>query len=391
MTALAALVLAGCGAAPDPVSIDRGPFAPETEIPTHATDGLLLPHALEGLSILDPAWVLPAQGRDGVLLSATERGGLLEYTALDSDGTALWAAQRPMSCTGFVVTVDADGRALAVLTDSIPTAESLASTTASAVDLHTGEPVWGPVEVPGPIRGGGLVFATTPAGSLGALGPATVLDPSTGRVVLTEEGDARRVLGERRGTVLVVQGDELRAIATADGTTLWRADAGELGVVPADLALVTTRAGTDLADGLVLLESAEDAELAGGAGERLLVDLATGAVLVRGLEEARTDALTGITVVRDAAGLRALDTDGGELWTAPVETETQLAAAGNGLLYLRQGDSVAVRNLVTGALAEGYDPEGSGAVVLPVRFTARGAAIVEVGQREVVVTTAPAG
>jgi len=382
-TALAALVVTGCVAGPAPVTIEREPFRPDTAMMAVPVEGMLLPYALDGLRVIDPEWVLPAQGRDGVLLSASEQGGLLEYTALDSDGTALWAAQRPASCTGFLVTVDASGRALAVLTDIDSTTDAVAATTATAVDLLTGEHVWGPVEVPGPLGGIGLVFASTPRGVIGSAGPATVLDASTGEVAL-EELDGRRVLGELRGTALVVEGTELLAVSTTNGATLWRVEAEYLGIAPAELAIVTARSGADLADDLVLLGPD------GVTSERVLLELSTGEVRARGLDDALTDALSGITVVRDAVRLSAVDAEGQTVWSEPIERDTFFAAAGNALLYLRHEQSVVVRNVQTGAIAEGYEPAASGTIVLPRRFTIQGAAMVEVGQRELMVTTTPA-
>lgn len=384
-TALTALILAGCVAAPASVEIIREPFPSASEVPEVDAEGMLLPFALADLRIIDPAWILPAQGRDGVLLSASDRGGFLEYTAIDSDGTALWAAQRPTSCTGFVVTVDADGRALAVLTDSLSTADSLASTTASAFDLRTGDAVWGPVPVPGPARGVGLVFASTPPGALGSVGPATVLDPSTGSVVLEEreQGDGRRVLGELHGTMLLADGDQLVAVSTATGDELWRAGAGDLDLELAELSVEVNRTRSDLADHLVLLETGD------ASSARHLLDLQTGTLIARGVGDAISDALSGVTVVLDGAALTAHDAERRVLWTESTASDTALGTAGNGMLYLRQAQAVVVRNAVTGAIAVGYDPDASGTIVLPRHFTERGAAIVEVGQRELMVTTTP--
>lgn len=379
---LAAIVLTGCVAVAAPVTISREPFTPHRVMPTVSAEGMYLPYALEDLRIIDPQWILPAQGRDGVFLSASDLGGVLEYTAVDSDGTALWAAQRPTSCTGFVVTVDGDGRALAVLTDTVSTANAVASTTASAVDLHTGQPVWGPVPVPGPVRGVGLVFAATPPGALGSVGPATVLDPSTGRVAL-EEIDGRRVLGELHGTLLLVEGDDVLAVSIATSSTLWRASAADLDVELDDLAVVESRTRSDLAEHLVLLESN------GTSSERLVLDLRSGTLIARGIDDAISDSLSGMTVVLDGEELMAFDAAGREVWTTLSAPETALAGAGSGLLYLRLGQSVVVRNAVTGAVAIGYDPESTGTVVLPRRFTEQGAAIVKVGQRELMVTTTP--
>lgn len=138
-----------------------------------------LPTSFEELAVLDPGWDTDAQYADGVYLAAGEHDGVLEFTSVDVHGRVLWAVQRPASCTGFAVTTDADGRALAVLGDLQTSSDALAATTASAYDLTTGEHVWGPVEVRGPYQGPGLVFAAPPEGFMGETGPRVALDPTT--------------------------------------------------------------------------------------------------------------------------------------------------------------------------------------------------------------------
>ena len=81
--------------------------------------------------------------------------------------------------------------------------------TASAYDLATGDPVWGPVELPGPHAGPGLVFQAPPEGFMGESGEAVALDPSTGQRL---DADGGRALGEFAGTVVRATADALTDI-----------------------------------------------------------------------------------------------------------------------------------------------------------------------------------
>lgn len=172
------MMLSACGfGEPEP---ERDPYAFEDPLPQVDVSQMRLPTSLEGLEVLDPDWATEPKYADGVYLAAGEREGLLEFTAVSVHGEVLWAAQRPASCTGFAVTTDDQGRALAVLTDTETTSDALAGTTATAYDLNSGEHVWGPVEVPGPHHGPGLVFAAPPPEYMGEGGPRVALSPSTG-------------------------------------------------------------------------------------------------------------------------------------------------------------------------------------------------------------------
>ena len=114
------------------------------------TSDVRLPAQFDQLVTIEPAWDLPIQRGGSVFLSAEETDRALVFRAVDSSGTVRWSAERPLACAGFVVTRDADGRDLAVLTDAEASDDDLSVTTASAYDLGSGEQVWGPVEVPGP-------------------------------------------------------------------------------------------------------------------------------------------------------------------------------------------------------------------------------------------------
>lgn len=199
-----------------PVEYDPEPQALDERLPEAETDDdAQLPTQLAGQTLLETGWGTPPQEADGVFLAPGDSGGKLTFTTVDSEGTALWEAERPLSCTGFTLTTD-DQQPLAVLTDIEEDAEGspLGEPTVTAYDLHTGEEVWGPVEVPGPHQGPGMVFAAPPQQSLGDLGPAVVLHPATGEILFDErEDESLQVLGEHHGTILVAEDDQLRAYA----------------------------------------------------------------------------------------------------------------------------------------------------------------------------------
>lgn len=364
---LAAVLLAACGATeeaapPEPV---REPHGREEPLPVVDTSGMLLPFSFQGLTVVDPGWTRTTpQYADGIYLAAAERDGVLEFSAVDVDGEVRWVAQRPIACSGFDVTVDADGRALAVLTDAATTDDALAATTASAYDLTTGELVWGPVEVPGPYQGPGLVFAAPPEAAMGAGGPRTALDPSTGQVTATEEdADVERVVGEYDGLVLTVEADELVARTTIGGQELWRLAVDEPGWSAEALRASVGSPG----EGLALVDTAQD--------DRALIDLDTGEVVDEPVRDAVVDAMTGTVVVRGDDGMRALGDGDDPLWSQSVSDETTVAAVGGVFLYLRDGGAVRVHNVLTGAVAQAYDPEGEGVVVVPAHITPVGAAL----------------
>lgn len=200
----AALTLTACTShgvteGQDPAEVeglDRVPNASSEHLPAADTSDVRLPTQFDQLVTVEPTWDLPVQRGGDVFLSAEETDRALVYRAVDSTGTVLWTAQRPLACAGFVVTQDWKGRDLAVLTDAETSDSSLSITTASAYDLGSGEQVWGPVEVPGPHTGPGLVFAAPPEGFMGESGESVALDPTTGEPL----GDDGRVIGEFDGT-----------------------------------------------------------------------------------------------------------------------------------------------------------------------------------------------
>lgn len=372
--AIATLLVGGCAASePEPV---REPSLVDDPLPVVDTTGMQLPYPYKALEIVDPGWEIAPQYADGVYVSAGERDGVLEFTAVDVHGETLWAAQRPASCTGFAVTTDEQGRALAILGDVQATADALTATTATAYDLSTGEQVWGPVEVPGPYQGPGLVFAAPPEGFMGETGPRVALDPTTGEVAASEvESEGIRVIGEYHGTVLLTEQDAMIARDTTTGQESWRIGLAEHGWTASSVSAALH--GTQ-ADGLALLSTSETT----GA----LIDLREGIVVSETARDAAVDATSETMVILDKAGLHAYDPGGQPLWSLSVDDETTIEALGGVFLYLRDNGSIRVHNVITGDVAQAYEPNGNGPILVPSYITVNGAALLLDGNRPLLAT-----
>lgn len=358
--------------------LDREPRASDEELPAADTSDLQIPTQFDQLVTVEPAWDLPVQRGEDVFLSAQQTDSALVFHAVDSTGTVLWTAERPLACAGFVVTRDADGRDLAVLTDAESSdadssdddaSDEVSVVTASAYDLRTGEPAWGPVQVPGPHVGPGLVFEAPPEGFMGDSGSAVALDPSTGAVL--DEGPGR-VLGEYDGTIVRVGDDAVTGTSGAD-------DGWETPLAEFDGDASSLEAHTAVgADGLALLDTGD------GAGP--LLDLGTGDVLADDVHDVARDAASGTTGILDADGLTVLDGDGEEQLAMSVRDGTTLEAVVGVLVYLRDGSAVRVHNGITGGIAQAYAQDGTGAVAVPHLVTEAGTGTLTAGSRTLLTT-----
>lgn len=357
---------------PEPVSVQSlasEASLDDVHLPTHLTDRVTV----------DPQWDTPPQIHDDVFLAPGEEDGKLVFTAVHADGTTLWTAERPLSCSGFAVTT-ADDRPLAVLTnltDDDATQDSLGTTTASAYDLRTGEEVWGPVDVPGPHQGPGLVFTEKPDEPMGESGQRVALDSSTGE---RSEHDAHLV-GEFFGTIVVTDGGELLA-STGDGANeLWRTPVPQTFAETETSELVSPPTNR-LPPGNALIGSPDE-----GYG---LWDLAQGELLAEELDDALFDLMAEIWVGVREDELMGLDSGGEEMWSEVLGPDARLLGAGGVMAYVLtdEGD-LSILNTVTGSIALVYDPLGEGATAIPVGFTDRGATVVDTGTELLLVTEAP--
>lgn len=366
--------LTACDPEQEPAVV-RDPYRLEEPLPRATADDLWLPTPFAGSTLVVPGWHTAPQHADGVYLAAAERAGVLEFTAVDVHGTPLWAVQRPASCTGFVVTAGVDGRALAILGDVESAADALATTTVTAYDLRTGETVWGPVGVPGPHQGPGLVFAAPPEAAMGVTGPRTVLDGASGRVADAEGDGADRVIGEYDGVALLVDDADLVARATADGQERWRISLAEHGW---DVESVRAALQPPPGEGWALIDTS--------AATGVLIDLRDGAVRQDGVRDAAIDLLTETMLTLGESDLRADNLYGVPVWSVTVGPEVTIAAAGGVFLYLRDAGAVRVHNVLTGEVAEAYDPGGRGRIVVPEHITIDGAAVLTDGDRYLLAT-----
>lgn len=364
------------GAAQDPGhdtagadGLDREPRPSDEELPAADTSAVRIPTQFDQLVTVEPAWDLPVQRGGDAFLSAEETDTALVFRAVDSAGAVLWTAERPLACAGFVVTQDADGRDLAVLTDVDSSDDDLSIVTASAYGLGSGEPVWGPVEVPGPHTGPGLVFEEPPEDFMGDSGGATALDPSTGDVL---DDDAGRVLGEYDGTIVRVDDDAVTGYSAADDG--WATTLEDLGGDASSLQPHFSEG----ADGLALFDTGD------GAGP--LLELDSGRVLADDVHDVARDSASRTTAFLDADGLTVLDEDGVEQLSMSVREGTTLEAVVGVLVYLREGNAVRVHNGITGGIAQAYARDGEGSVAVPHLVTASGTGTLTVGNRALLTT-----
>ena len=365
----------GYPAGVDPTVKARGEPAPTVNVEADT-----LPEPLAGRRLVDLGWEEIPNETDGVFVGLSQvTEDALQISAIRSDGTILWDTERPLACTGFALTSSGD-RPVAVLTDLSPGILSVAETTASAYDLHTGEQVWGPVEVPGTHAGPGLVFAeVTSGGAMGTSGPRVVLDPATGEVAGSEEDlvDARLV-GEYHGTVLIADDRHLVAHMTNDGRHRWRLPLADLGL--GGVGPVVAAPGSTPGHGLALVGTREEGYA--------LVDLAEGTVLATAVQDAATDPSGAVHVTLAHDELIAYDGDGEPLWDEQVEPGTRIASAGGGVLYLLVDDQVTARDIDTGASIEVFETTSPG-VALPRHSDAVGATVLQTSRGLVFATAGP--
>jgi len=220
-------LLAACdgeeGADPAVVTVD--PAAVQREEPLEQIDpsSVNLPLDMAVMAVVATDWTAAPMHLDGVLLGYGDEGERLRYTAVDQQGTLLWEALRPLACTGAALSRDRDGRAIAVLPDVSVEDGQIAAMSLTGYDLSTAEVLWGPTPVPGPQAAPGMVFAGSGDQPMGEGGPRVAIDAGTGEVAVSEEAlDGGRILAEHLGVMLHMDGEELVATGTAEGTESWR-------------------------------------------------------------------------------------------------------------------------------------------------------------------------
>lgn len=336
---------------------------------------LMLPIQSEGADLVDPGWEVTPQQLGEIFMAPVDAGGYLEFTAIDATGQALWAVERPLACAGFTLTTGPNGLPIAVINDAATTDTAVAATTASAYDLRTGELVWGPVDVPGPHQGPGLIYAAPSAAAMGESGPRVALSPSTGETIADETDSDWSVVAENHGTVLLSDGTNLHAQGP-DGTELWEIP------LPHGLTSAVAAASTSIGAGVQALRSEE--------GLVSVLSLATGAVLAEGATSVALDAAIGMLIATNATETFANSIETGETqWSTPSSAGAQVVTAGGAMAYVRDGDAIRVQNTITGDITPGYPESLSGVIAVPLIMTGTGTAAYPHADR-VLLATEPA-
>lgn len=367
--AAVAILLGACGT--EESEVDREVQVGGDDPAAVDVSAMNVPISLDGLQVIDPAWVTPAQYSSGMYFAASEEEDVLEFAALSIHGDLLWSVERPLSCTDFTVTQKNDGTPLAILFDTEVTDES-AAMNATAYDLETGAVVWGPVDLPGTRQGPGLVFSSEDDDS------AVALSPDTGEVIADESANDRRIIGDFSGTLLTGDGSVITARSTHTGEDLWQINAEQYGW---DLASIS-----GAADGVA---SDTHARLTVDGGPGPVIDLATGQIVTEAAEDMGVDPATGTLIVLDGEGLHAFDTENDPLWSVTVTPQTSLVTVGGIFAYLRDGDAVRVHNVLTGAVAQAYQADAEGTILVPAHLTPQGAGLLYAADGDIIVATVP--
>lgn len=383
---LALLSLGACG--PERGGVD----APAPAPPVEDTEPVLLgevaevvehtevrlPLEMTPMVVVDPGWTSTPLELDGIFLGYREEETHLRFLAVDQDGTLLWRADRPLTCTGYVLTRGAKGVPIAVLADlAAPTEDALSAMSLTAYDLRTAEPLWGPLEALGPQVAPGLVYSAPTDQPMGEGGPRTALSGATGQPLLREEDLAGgRILGEHLGALLRTEGSEL-VMSGADGEELWRGPLPD-GVDPARVRLLGT------VDPITSFAVVGDQD-----GRGPVIDLDDGRVIAEEANAVARDRTHEITVIVSGKTVRGLEDDGTEKWTHEDPEPLRLLCAGERLAYATRPEegTLVVLDTNRGLMVQPYDVDQDGPLAVPHVFSVDAAAAVRIEKQCVLVTT----
>lgn len=175
------------------------------------------------------------------------------------------------------------------------------------------------------------------------------------------------MIGEYHGTTLVAEDDEVQAYSTPDQDHLWSLPLADLGWPSEQIYSADSTNPGSLTAALIGPET----------DDQTLVELDTGEIIAEELREAAQDPTTGtwITLGGELAGY---DETGEQLFTNPDAEDLQtIEGVGGVMVYLRTADDrIQVHNVVSGDIAQAYDPEGQGTVAAPTYISEVGAAVV---------------
>ncbi|GLY69112.1 PQQ-binding-like beta-propeller repeat protein [Amycolatopsis taiwanensis] len=334
IAAVAGVLLAACGT-------ETAEPLPEPEVVRVASEPQPAPDVpdAELPAARGPMWTAPfddvprAAGDMLVgLVYPTDEQADLSVVGVDASGSTRWAVRTNPACVGYGVT-NSGGRAVAVVLASDADNRNgriAAVTTANAYDAHDGDRVWGPVSVPGPMQGPGLIFGmNTPSIVGGAQGEKVMLSAAAGTPVKPPRAGAAP-LYEHEGIGLFGGDGIVTAVDTRSGSVLWEssaltlpedwnvtrpmaaladgADASDSGVVAlrwSDADAIDRMALHDLRTGRLIAALGDEPE------PRTAVDTGSGTVVVTGLDGFRVarafDLASGVQLWEDASSGGMLD------------------------------------------------------------------------------------
>lgn len=303
----------------------------------------------------------------------------LSIVEVGADGRG-WQIDTNPSCVGRT-SITVDGQTLDVILDSDASLDgnTLATRTVATAFRDNGEIVWGPVEVPGPHRGPGLIFADTPK-SVVSNDPvgAVMLDARTGQPV--DAGLAKKALYEGNGVGVAGTLDDVTAFRTGDGVPLWDSTslAPPAGAGPDwKPTLIDT---TGQSTGNVLLFRWTDARGRSLIAAHRLEDganlgIVPGEPFGQSVIAARESTVYVVSKLNAGESVvSAISAQRGLAWSVPFTGEAVLASAGDGKVYLRHNGEGAALNALDGSVAL------RGAFAVPVAVLPDGTALIPTGE-----------
>jgi len=279
----------------------------------------------------------------------------LSIVGIDGAGKPRWRITTNPSCAGFGVTRH-DDRDMVIVLDSdadVESGELATRTTATAFDAHDGSVVWGPVDVPGPLRGPGLIFGEAP-GSIVAdeTGPRVMLTAADGSVVADETaGDI--VYYEHHGVGVLERDGLVQARHTATEKVLWTENdlAAPPGSEPGGSPTPVTQTTASVADTIVLAwpgSSGDTIYSAHDLGTGALVDQLPGEPDGASVADP-TSSITLMTTTSSAGRQLVALGPAGIRWAKPFPDDAGVDVIAGNLVYGRAGTSGVTLDLVDGA------------------------------------------
>lgn len=296
-----------------------------------------------------------------------------------------WQIDTNPSCVGSALTRAGDEEMIVVLdSDARLDGGRLATrTVATAFRTDTGKQVWGPVDVPGPIQGPGLIFADTPKAIVSADPVSRVmLSASDGSVVVDETGtDDVQIDYESNGVGLMRIAGELQAMDTRTSRTLW--DSASVprpdGTDSTWSASVDETVETSRGDLVFLRWTAPDGEWVTAAHNvrtgNFLGSIPGTLVPATVASPSRNRIVVASTPAPATTLLTALDPDEGILWAQNVSGTVTLESASDDTLYLRNRAQGVALDLDSGA------ETARGDFAVPRAVLADGTAILPTGNQ----------